>query len=107
MALLEEKEFRSLADQELRAISGVLDGFIDLTVDLASDILTIEFEDGTKFVANLQGPTRQIWLAADFTAGHFDFDPVARQWVDSKTGEVLRVRLARDLSQKLGRSIQL
>jgi CyaY protein len=105
--MLTEPEFRQLAHEELEAIARVLDPLGELTVDLANDILTIEFDDGSKYVANLQGPSRQIWFAANFAAGHYDYDAQARLWRDSKTAEPLRTRVARDVGQKLGRSIAL
>ena len=74
-------------------------------MDLASDILTIEFDDGAKFVSNLQGPSRQIWFAANFSAAHYDFHDASAQWRDSKTAEVFRVRVARDVGAKLGREL--
>jgi iron donor protein CyaY len=105
--MLDETEFRAVAHTELEYLAKVLDPIPELTVDLASDILTIEFEDGGKFVGNLQGPSRQIWFSANFAAGHYDFDAVAKVWKDSKTQEVFRVRVARDVGQKLGRSVAL
>jgi CyaY protein len=105
--MLSESEFRKLAEAELKALATALDPLTELTVDLANDILTIEFDDGQKYVANLQGPTRQIWFAANFAAGHYDYDPAAQAWRDSKTGEALRTRIARDVGQKLGKGIAL
>lgn len=105
--MLSETDFRHLADDELRAIAAKLDPLPDLTVDHANDIVTIEFDDGEKFVLNQQAPSRQLWFAAAFQAGHYDFDPSAKVWKDSKTGEPLRARVSRDLSRKLGRSVAL
>jgi CyaY protein len=107
MSAMDEPVFRKLADAELKVIAQALDPIEALTVDLANDILTIEFEDGQKYVANLQGPTRQIWFAANFTAGHYDFDQSSRTWRDSKNGEELRVRIARDVQQKLGKPVRI
>lgn len=105
--MLSESDFRHLADDELRAIAAKLDPLPELTVDHANDIVTIEFEDGEKFVLNQQAPSRQLWFAAAFRAGHYDFDPASRVWKDHKTGETLRARVARDLSHKLGRTVSL
>jgi iron donor protein CyaY len=104
---MEEAEFRKLADGELKLLSDRLDQVKDLDVDLSNDILVIEFPDGEKFVANLQGPTRQIWFAAHFAAGHFEYDATRRCWKDTKTAEELRVRIARDVGSKLGKPIDL
>jgi iron donor protein CyaY len=103
----DESAFRKVAIKELEHISGKLDAFTELTVDLASEILTVEFDDGDKFVANLQGPTQQIWFAARYQAGHFSWDDVAKDWLDSKTKETLRARVARDVEFKLKKPVAL
>ena len=105
--MLSESDFRHLADDELRAIAARLDPLSELTVDHANDIVTIEFDDGEKFVLNQQAPSRQLWFAAAFQAGHYDYDAAARVWKDHKTGETLRARVARDLGHKLGKSVAL
>ncbi len=105
--MLDEAEYRKRAHAELEAVAKALDPIAELTVDLASDILTIEFEDGLKFVGNMQAPSRQIWFAANFSAGHYDFDAASSQWRDSKTAEVFRARVAREVGQKLGRSLTI
>ena len=105
--MLDEAQFREKAHAELDAVAQALDPLAELSVDLANDILTIEFDDGQKFVGNLQGPSRQIWFAANFSAGHYDFDAASSQWRDSKTAEVFRVRVARDVGQKLGRALTI
>ena len=103
----DEAAFRKVAGKELESLSSKLDGFTELTVDYASEILNIEFDDGDKFVANLQGPTQQIWFAARYQAGHFAWDDAAKDWLDSKTKETLRARVARDVGFKLKRDIKL
>ena len=104
---MDEGQFRKKAGAELEHLAKGLDGFAELTVDLANEILTIEFEDGERFVANLQGPTRQIWFAAQYQAAHYDFDAAKSAWCDSKTGEALRARVSRDVSGKLKKQVAL
>jgi iron donor protein CyaY len=103
--VLSEPEFRKLADDELKALARGLDVHTELSVDYANETLTLEFEDGDKFVINEQGASRQIWFAAAFRAAHFDWDGAA--WKDAKTGEQLRARIAQDVGQKLGKPISL
>lgn len=101
MAVLDEDTFRKKAVAELNHLAKVLDSLAGLTVDFAGDNLTIEFDDGEKYVANPQGPARQLWFAARYQAGHYDLHGDG-SWKDMKTGEPLRSRVARDVSAKLG-----
>jgi len=103
--MLDEHDFRKMADEELKALSRKLDVYAELSVDFANETLTVEFDDGDKFVVNQQGASRQIWFAAAFQAAHFDWD--GSGWKDSKTGEALRVRVARDVGKKIGKPVAL
>lgn len=105
--MLSESEFRKLADDELKKLSRALDLVRELTVDYANETLTIEFDDGDKFVINEQGAARQIWFAAAFEAAHFDFDPASKRWKDTKRGEELGARVSAAVSKKLGKPVAL
>lgn len=105
--MLSEPEFRKLADDELKSISRALDRYTELTVDYANETLTIEFDDGDKFVLNEQGPTRQIWFAAAFEAAHFELDPTAGQWKDTKRGEELHARVSKAVGEKLKKPVSI
>jgi len=103
---LSEARYVELASAELLKLLTALDELGEqVDCELASDILSIEFEDGAKFVVNSHRAARQIWMAAGTTAWHFD--PVQGTWIASKTGEELWSVLAAQLSTKLGRPIEL
>ena len=115
MTDVSEQDFERAADAALRAIERALGDDADFEVDLSMGILTIEFADGTKYVVNSHRAARQIWMAADRTAWHFDLvrpgdaesgDGSAR-WVASKSGEELRTALGGALQRKLGRPVPL
>ncbi len=72
-----------------------------------SDILTIEFPDGARYAVNSHRAARQIWMAAERTAWHFDWNPEHSSWIATKTGDELWSALGRALSQKLGRAATL
>jgi len=78
-----------------------------LEAELASDILTIEFADGTRYVLNSHRAARQIWLSAERSAWHFDYVPAAKTWVAAKSGDELWSTLTRLLSTKLGIGVTL
>lgn len=107
--MLSERDYDSLAAPELTALIEALDGADEAAfeAELASDILSIEFSDGTKYVVNSHRAARQIWMAAEHSAWHFDWDPAKERWVAHKTGDELWSTLERLLGQKLGRPFEL
>jgi CyaY protein len=109
MAELTEAEYEKVAYPELAALVRALDALEseDFEAELASDILSIEFLDGTKYVVNSHRAARQIWMAAERSAWHFDWLPAEARWVAPKTGDELWATLGRVLEAKLGRPISL
>ena len=107
-----EKDFEQAADATLHALDRALVDEGDVEVELSMGILSIEFGDGTKFVVNSHRAARQIWMAADHAAWHFDLaEPgdgeSGARWVASKTGEELHATLAATIGKRLGRTIPL
>lgn len=107
-----ERAFEAAADKELTALIDRIDALgLDLEVELSMGILTLEFPDGTKYVLNSHRAARQIWLAAERSAWHFD--PVssapdaAVRWVAKKSDEELRATLAGVIARKTGRAVAL
>jgi CyaY protein len=109
MAELADAQYEALAYPELAALVRALDELDceEIETELAHDILTIEFADGSKFVVNSHRAARQIWMAADRLAWHFDWKPDEKRWVAAKTGDELWATLARKIGEKLGRDIAL
>ena len=108
-AAVDEQTFERLADLALRALEKQLVDLDGLEADLESGILTLEFEDGTKYVVNSHRAARQIWMAAERNAWHFDVDPASPPpgtWRASKSGEELVATLAGVVSRKLGRDVR-
>jgi CyaY protein len=104
-----EQDYEERALPELRSLVAALDT-IDapgIECELASDILTIEFESGDRYVVNSHRAARQIWMAAERSAWHFDWDDAAGSWIAKKTGDELWSTLARVLSSKLGQPVKL
>ena len=48
-----------------------------------------------------------VWLSAERSAWHFDFQSSSKTWVASKTGEELWATLTRLLAAKLGEQVTL
>lgn len=104
-----EAEYDALALPELGALVRALDALEvpDIQPELAGDVLTLEFSDGSRFVVNSHRAARQIWMAAERSAWHFDFAPETARWVARKSGDELWATLARVLSHKLSQPVRL
>lgn len=103
---LSETEYSQLAARELQLLLQALDALGEsVEAELESDILSIEFPDGARFVINSHRAARQIWMAAGTHAWHFD--PRDGRWIASKNGDELWSALASELSKKLAREIRL
>lgn len=109
MTALTEAEYDALAGPELQALVRALDALdqAELEAELSSDILTIEFSDGTRYVVNSHRAARQIWMAAERSAWHFDWVPGEQRWVAQKTGDELWATMSRVITKRLGAPIEL
>jgi CyaY protein len=104
---ISESEYLRLAQAELARLLDAVDELGDeVDAELSSDILSIELPGGPRFVINSHRAARQIWMAADSHAWHFDPEP-DRRWVARKSGEELWDTLQRALSQRLGHPVAL
>lgn len=106
---LEEAEYEARALPELRALVEAFDSLDadTLEAELANDILTLEFTDGARYVVNSHRAARQIWMAADRSAWHFDWNADKSAWIAQKTGDELWATLSRVVSDKLGKPVRL
>jgi CyaY protein len=110
---LDPAEFHTKASAALKYIDDVL-GELELDVldvDLAGDVLTIDFESGSKFILNAHSAAGQVWLAANSSAWHFDWTKEANAgagaWIASKSGDELMDTLARVVGERIGEAISL
>jgi CyaY protein len=102
-----EREFELLADAELQAIESSIGEVDGLEVSLQMGILTLEFADGTRYVVNSHRAARQIWMAAELRAWHFDVDLATKRWHATKGGDELRAAIAGAIGRKLGRPFSI
>jgi len=105
--VLSEQEFEHEADKALRALERALGDLDGLEIDLESGILTLEFSDGVKYIVNSHRAARQIWVAAERSAWHFDYLTGQARWIAKKSGEELTSVIEAVVSRKLGRPIKL
>lgn len=106
---MEDAQFDLIADRTLRSLLAALDKLDDLEAELEQGVLTIQFsKGGMAFVVNSHRAARQIWLAADRNAWHFDPSADGASWLSSKPPQQeLRVVLGEALSRRLGQPIAL
>jgi len=104
---LTEAQFERVADDTLRALERALGDVDSIEMDLQMGVLTIEFGDGTKYIVNSHRAAKQIWMAAERTAWHFDPRDQGREWRATKDGSELWSTVEGTLSRKLGVPITL
>jgi iron-sulfur cluster assembly protein CyaY len=109
LSSLSEEQYDALAYPELGALVRALDTVEHpgVEAELASDILTIEFVDGTRYVVNSHRAARQIWMAAERNAWHFDWVPEKQRWIAAKSGDELWTTVSRIVGKRLGAPIAL
>ncbi len=90
------------------ALQKLFDALQDhVEVDLEGGVLTIEFDDGSKFLLNQHGVSQQIWLSANMAASHFAWHEPTQSWRDTKSGAELFTELGRLVSEKLSEPVKL
>jgi CyaY protein len=103
--MLEELDFRKRADTALQSLNKSLmeaEETADLEVEDQSGALHVSFEDGSKFVISPNAPVRQLWISALATSFKLDWSDSEQDFALSKTGEKLKVLVARLINQQLG-----
>ena len=104
---MDEKEFGRRTAETLRKLDDALRDVDGVDSDLAGDILTLEFEDGAKFVVNSHSAAQQIWMSANMQAWHFGWDDAAQSWRDTRSRVELFSELGKLVSEKLAQAVTL
>ncbi len=105
---MNEAEFDSAVTAALLAIERAIEASgADIEFENAGDILTLEFENGSKIIVNKQGAAAQIWVAAKTGGFHYGYDAKQRRWLNEKTGAELMQELARLVSAQAGSPVSL
>jgi len=106
--MMDEIDFRKRADSALDSLKKSLmeaEESADLEVEDQSGALHVSFEDNSKFIISPNAPVRQIWISALATSFKLDWSDAERDFVLSKTGEKLKVLVARLINQQLGEEL--
>jgi iron-sulfur cluster assembly protein CyaY len=106
--MMDEIDFRKQADSALDSLKKSLmeaEESADLEVEDQSGALHVSFEDNSKFIISPNAPVRQIWISALATSFKLDWSDAEQDFVLSKTGEKLKVLVARLINQQLGEEL--
>ena len=106
--MMDEQDFRKRADAALDSLKKSLmnaEESAEFEVEDQSGALHVSFEDNSKFVISPNAPVRQIWISALATSFKLDWSDTEHDFVLSKTGEKLKVLVARLINQQLGEEL--
>jgi iron donor protein CyaY len=106
--MLDEHEFRKRADAALESLKKALmraEESADIEVEDQSGALHVSFDDRSKFVISPNAPVRQIWISALATSFKLDWSDGEQDFVLAKSGEKLKVLVARLINQQLGEEL--
>jgi CyaY protein len=83
---MNDSEFQQLADLVYQKIEeSIEESGADVDYDENGSVLTLEFENRSKFVINRQQPLHQIWLATQENGHHYDYKEGS--WIDNRSGD--------------------
>lgn len=108
MSDLTESEFHERAGKTILQIEQAVETTgADIDFEVAADILTLEFENGSKIIINKQAPARQIWVAARSGGFHYRYDRSTDSWRNEQNGQELWTELSELISRQAGGNIRL
>ncbi|KAI0824134.1 Frataxin [Trametes gibbosa] len=97
-------------DAMLESIETLLDdiGDPEYEVEYSSGVMTLKLGSHGTYVINKQPPNKQIWLSSPFSGPkRYDFFPEQDEWVYARDGRSLNDLLKQELSDTLGRKVDL
>jgi CyaY protein len=99
-----DNEYLSLAEAALAAIERNVDlAEADIEFERSGNVLTLEFENRTKLIVNLQPPMKELWLAAK--AGGFHYKYADGAWRNTRDGSEFFAALSQYASEQAGETI--
>ncbi len=99
------RSFLARAEDVLKRLEAAVDGLADdFDVDAvrAGNVITLTFESGQRIVVNIQEAAQEIWVAARSGGFHFRWNDPGSTWTDTRSGEDLRLTLARLIGAETG-----
>ena len=101
---MSDSEYLTRAEAALAAIERALDDTdADIELERSGNVLTLEFENRSKIIVNLQPPMREIWIAAK--AGGFHYRFIDGAWRDTRGGTEFFSALTEYATQQAGEPV--
>jgi CyaY protein len=101
-----DSEYLGLAEAALAAVEQAIEASgVDIDTERSGNVLTLEFEDGSKIIVNLQAPMHEIWVAAKSGGFHFRYREQA--WRDTRSERELFSALSEFAGQQAGEPVSL
>lgn len=104
-----DKEYLDLAEATLRAMESAIEqSAVDIDYARSGPVLTLEFENRSKIVINLQPAIQEIWVAAQSGGFHYRYQKEAAPsqekgfWKDTRNGSELFAALSSYASEQAG-----
>ena len=102
---MSDSDYRSRAEAVLAAVEAALDDIdADIEAERNGNVLTLEFENGSKIIVNLQPPMQEVWIAAK--AGGFHFRYIDGEWRDTRNGTEFYAALSDYATQQAGEPVR-
>lgn len=99
-----DSDYLSRAEAVLAAVERTVDeADADIELERSGNVLTLEFENRTKIIVNLQPPMSEIWIAAK--AGGFHYRYIDGEWRDTRTGTEFFSALTAYASEQAGEPV--
>lgn len=100
-----DSDYLSRAEAVLAAVERAVDeADADIELERSGNVLTLEFENRTKIIVNLQPPMREIWIAAK--AGGFHYRFLDGEWRDTRTGTEFFSALSKYATEQAGEPVR-
>ena len=105
---MNDADYQLAVTHTLRQIEAAVENCgAEIDFELAGEILTLDFVNGSKIIVNKQGAVQQLWVAAKSGGFHYNWDGAARKWRNDQSGAELFVELTRLVSEQAGESVLL
>jgi len=105
---MNDADFHRLAADTLMQIERAIEASgADIDFEIVSDILTLEFPNGSKIIINKQGAAHQLWVAARSGGFHYNYDAEGRCWRNDQNQSELLGELSHLIGEQSGESIAL
>ncbi|TGD73887.1 iron donor protein CyaY [Mangrovimicrobium sediminis] len=100
---MSDPEYDARVEDTYAAVEEALDAVDDdLDYETGGGVLTITFTNGTSMVFSRQPPVRQLWLACRSGGFHYEYDPDAGDWRNTRDGSLLRPFVVEQMRQQGG-----